>query len=214
MTESNPEKTRWWIRLFAHPYWMTAAAVLLLLTAILLPYAWRFYRTQQLVRAIEANGGRVGYEAFGPEWIYSNFDSTWTRFLAVPTVVELRGEKLDESEFKTVLVPLNELHGLKWLLIYNSSISKTAFAQLEHFEDLEGLLISDDLVDDDALIPIGSLSNLKALVLSHTQITDDGLQHLYGLKNLSHLSVENTGVTEQGLEKLQQRLPSLEISDD
>jgi len=214
MTESNPEKTRWWIRLFEHPYWLTTVAFVMLWIAIVLPFAWRVHRTEQLVRAIEANGGSVNLVNIGPEWIHTHLSDSLRKPFIVPSGVVILSNEMDDAEFCEYVIPLNEIHGVSALSFTSSAITKTSLEELDRFQDLLFLVILNPDLDDDTLRKIGQLEKLLALTLSHSQITDNGLQHLYGLKNLSHLSVENTGVTEQGLEKLQQRLPSLEISDD
>lgn len=201
MNDDTP-KTRLWKRLLHRPGWLIALAVCLLLSAVLVPFGWRYYRTRQLVAGIEAHGGSVGFKQGGPQWLRSIVGGDWMTPLDVPNLIRptlpelenygpnaLPFEKLNEDEFFAYVVPLNEMYGWKSIEIFADELSARSFEELSSFDDLE------------------------VLDIYGTSVTDDALRHLYGLKNLKSLVLTNTKVTIEGISELQRHLPHLSITN-
>lgn len=217
MSETPATKKTWRERLLSHPGWLTVLAVVLLLSAILFPYGWRYYRTPQLVAEIEARGGKV-------RWIIGD------RLMMIPWFgipIRVRGPgganeqaavfvqegNFDDLAFHDFVIPLSELHRIVDLDLGDLLTTKS-YETLPRFQNLKILTIQGIQFDNESLKHLRTLTKLRSLALDGTSVTDAGLKHLYGLKHLEALFVSNTDVTEQGLEELQRRLPKLEVYDD
>ena len=213
MNDETP-KPRWGTRLLHRPGWLIALAVCLLLSAVLVPFGWRYYRTQQLVAGIEAHGGFVLFEGDSPVEFLLDLNDSWQSCFKQSVQVHVGEGTFDDRYFREFLIPLNELHELTVLSVGTSEISKSRIAEWNQFQKLYLLSISGDNVDDEFLRQIGLLPNLRFLALDNSQVTDEGLRHLSGLKNLTELSLSNTDVTDEGVSELQRHLPGLDVSDD
>ncbi|QDU46355.1 hypothetical protein Mal52_48740 [Symmachiella dynata] len=228
MNDETP-KTRLWKRLLHRPGWLIALAVCLLLSAVLVPFGWRYYRTWQLVAGIEAHGGRVGFNQGGPQWLRDVVGDEWMKPFDAPeqvswkkprtsgawTLPSISGvgsgppkEKLTDAVFIRYVVPLDDLHGIRTVVIDRSNLTHRSFKELAQFEHLEVLSLSDKAFDDEALGHFSMSFNLQKLFLSGTSISDEGLQHLYWLENLKVVSLYDTNVTSQAEWRLQRRLSS------
>ncbi|QDT50699.1 hypothetical protein Pan258_47790 [Symmachiella dynata] len=228
MNDETP-KTRWWKRLLHRPGWLIALAVCLLLSAALVPFGWRHYRTRQLVAGIEAHGGSVEFKQGGSQWLRdivgnewmkpfdAPYEVSWRRFRlsGVRTLPSLSGvgsgppkEKLTDAVFIRYVVPLDDLHGIRTVVIDRSNLTHRSFKELAQFEHLEVLSLSDKAFDDEALGHFSMSFNLQKLFLSGTSISDKGLQHLHWLENLKVVSLYDTNVTSQAEWRLQRRLSS------
>ncbi|TWU14344.1 Leucine Rich repeats (2 copies) [Symmachiella macrocystis] len=226
MNDETP-KPRWWTRLLHRPGWLAVLAVCLLLSAVLVPFGWRYYRVQQLVAGIEACGGGVGFELGGPTWLRNIVGDEWMKPFDIPSELLCQlpapisagrawykvGE-FDDEEFLAYVVPLNHLYGFKRVGICNSQMTNRSFKALAHFDDLEQIGLGSKAFNDDALAHLANARKLRSLDLSGTSVTDEGLQHLQGLKDLESLSLSNTDVTDEGVSELQRHLPGLDVSDD
>ena len=222
----NTPKTRLWKRLLRRPGWLIALAVCLLLLAVLVPYGWRYYRTRQLVAGIEAHGGSVGFNQGGPQWLRDIVGDEWMKPFDAPDQVSWRKsrkmslpslsgvgsgpskEKLTDAVFIRYVVPLDDLHGIKTVLVDRSNLTHRSFEELAQFEHLEVLSLSDKAFDDEALGHFSMSFKLQKLFLSGTTISDAGLRHLYWLENLEMVSLYDTNVTSQAEWRLQRRLSS------
>ncbi len=214
----EPPKPRWWTRLLRRPFWLTALAVCLLLSALLGPFGWRYYRTRQLVAGIEAHGGRVGCIRGGPQWLRDMVGHEWMKPFDVPYEVSWSTslfswgspivgasaivnvgppkKKLTDNVFSSYVAPLDDLYGLTTVIIIDSDLTERSFERLAQFEQLEVLSLRDKAFDDEALSHFATSFRLKTLALSGTSISDEGLRHLYGLEDLEELSLYDTHVTQ------------------
>ncbi|QDU46356.1 Leucine Rich repeats (2 copies) [Symmachiella dynata] len=231
--DTQSPKPRWWTRLLHRPGWLIALAVCLLLTAVLVPFGWRYYRTQQLVAGIEACGGAVNFELGGPTWLRNIVGDEWMKPFDAPNHVSsfrlvfdastpsqsrnsswTPRETLGDDQFLDYILPLNDLVGIKSLELTENDLTQLSFEKLGQFEQLEVLVLWDKAFDDDALSHFSKSYKLRSLDLSGTSVTDEGLRHLSGLKDLTDLSLSNTDVTDEGVSELQRHLPGLDVSDD
>ncbi len=224
----EPPKPRWWTRLLRRPFWLTALAVCLLLSALLGPFGWRYYRTRQLVAGIEAHGGRVGFKPGGPQWLRDAAGDEWMEPFAVPTeIVSPRFSGLssgpdpiawtvhsEDFDFFTSVVAINDIHAIKSLTCIAFEIDYNKREQVALFEHLEHLNIAGSDFDDAVAAQVSKLSALQRLTLTSTSLTDEGLRHFHGLKHLQLLILGDTEITRQGIQDLKRHLPKLEIYTD
>ncbi len=189
MNDETP-KTRLWKRLLHRPGWLIALAVCLLLSAVLVPFGWRYYRTQQLVAGIEAHGGSVEFKQGGSQWLRDIVGNEWMKPFDAPyevswrrfrlsgawTLPSLSGvksgppkEKLTDAVFIRYVVPLDDLHGIRTIVaIDGNNLTLWSFKELSHFVHLEVLSLSDKAFDDEALGHFSMSFNLQKLYLSGT----------------------------------------------
>lgn len=184
MNDETP-KPRWWTRLLHRPGWLAVLAVCLLLAAVLVPFGWRHYRTQQLIAGIESCGGAVEFERGGPTWLRNIVGDEWMKpfdipnelLCQLPSPISAGGPfhkegVFDDAGFLTNVVPLNNLYGLKRVALCRHQMTNRSFKALLQFEDLEALLITGKSFDDEALGYLSPASKLRSLSLDRTSVTD------------------------------------------
>lgn len=202
MNDETPKKPRWWTRLLHRPGWLAVLAVSLLLAAVLVPFGWRYYRTQQLVAGIEACGGGVGFEPGGPTWLRNIVGDEWMKPLDIPNELYCQLPSpisaggpfhkvgvFDDAGFLTNVVPLNNLYGLKRVALCRQQMTHRSFKAFLQFEDLEALLITGKSFDGEALGYLSPASKLRSLSLGGTSVTDKEVLELQ--RRLPALKVSN-----------------------
>ncbi len=100
------------------------------------------------------------------------------------------------------LVHLEEMVGLKELVLDDAQVTDAGLAHLRGMARLEFLGLDRAQVTDAGLVHLEGMSRLQFLNLRGTRVTDSGLAHLKGLKNLHSLNLVGTGVTDAGLMQL------------
>lgn len=125
-------------------------------------------------------------------------------------------ENLDLSNTRITSAGLShlvELTNLKCLSLWNTRVDDTGLQHLEHLKNLRQLILDGTQVTDAGIKHLEHLNELHEwLGLVDTEVTDAGLEHLVAFTKLKHLNLRRTKVTEDGVRKLQESLPTTDIS--
>ncbi len=170
-----------------------------------------------LIARIEAQGGGVWFERWGPRW-FDLFGAdryrrriVGAKLCAGDTGI---GEEIDEGVDEGVdeiLRPLADLPGLTFLLLECNEVGPTMAAALSGMKQLRFLRLKGDL-SDESVVPLSGLTGLQVLDLHGTRVTDGGLANLAGLENLEALDLADTVVLGHGLGHLA-KLEKLRVLD-
>ena len=109
------------------------------------------------------------------------------------------------------LVHLRGLTQLQDMWLENTQVTDAGLVHLDGLSRLQMLMLRYADVTDAGLAHLKELNQLRTLGLDKTQITDAGLVQLYGLNQLVWVDLSGTKVTDQGVKKLQQALPNCQI---
>jgi hypothetical protein len=123
-------------------------------------------------------------------------------------ILILRGDSFTDAG----LEHLKGLTKLGRLDVESKNITDAGLEHLKGLTDLQSLTLNSNRITDAGLEHVKRLIHLRRSFLTRTHVTDAGLQHLKGLSQLQTLNLEATDVTDAGVARLQQSLPSCEIS--
>lgn len=174
-----------------------------------------YQRERRVARQIEAAGGMVEWQYFGP--YFASFDVagvcplfnrvTDVDFLEcdIPAgllqimrkLTRLRSlgaiaTQIGDAELEHVL----QLPGLVTLVLDQTRITDAGLEQLAERTSLETLSLGGTQVSDAGLVHLARLTNLRSLSLYATQITDPGFSNLSSLVNLERLDLGETAITD------------------
>lgn len=208
---------RWWLAV------ALSLAVLLVTTAVLLPYLQRAWAVHELRSA--------GYviltrKSSLPEWARAVAGDRFDRPFSVMThrasvrphlwsmrhIGPLEDVVLIVEPGVTDVFRLQpELRGLG---LIEGEITPEMMDGIASLPDLESVALEDCRIDAATLRGLSRLPRLKHLSLAGTPLDPDCLEALAGLRSLEVLALERTGAPESEVQKLQDALPHVQITDD
>lgn len=150
-------------------------------------WAARAERQRRAVAAVEAFGGNVLY--------------------AVP-----EDREAIPKTFLRRWLPRDYLGEVGRANLSNTAVTDAGLDNLRALKGLRQVYLDGTQITDAGLVHLEGLRGLQVLSLEFTQVTDAALLHLRGLTGLRILYLDETGVTDAGLARLQQSLPSCNLS--
>ncbi|MHC4401521.1 MAG: hypothetical protein ACYTG0_17755 [Planctomycetota bacterium] len=199
--ETTKPKSRWLP-------WLVVLGMFIVL--VVLPFgiwlgvqSYRASRFRQAVEAIEAMGGRVGWDR-GPEWLHSLFGEYFC--VRAPRVTYPRGAS-DEA-----LVHLGDLRGAETLDLIGTQVTDAGLAEVARLRGLETLALAGAPITDTGVAQLPTLEQLSTLYLDYTAVTDKGLQALARLPALDELSLVDTHVTKGGASRFATARPDVSLT--
>ena len=206
--------------------WLVVAlslALLLVLTALLLPYvrrAWAFRNLRSAGFVLLTDKASL------PEWARRLTADALDRPVSVMTdrvsvrdhlasfrhIGPLDDVSLVAEPGVTAVFPLQPK--LRGISLVNGEITPEIMAALAGLPDLEVVGLEDCRIDAPTLGGLSRLPKLKHLSLAGTPLDAECVAALSELRSLDILALERTGAPESDVQKLQDALPHIQITDD
>ena len=196
-TPPKPRRSRW-------RYFVAGTTCLLLmlgLTRLMYP-AWR---SQQIIRELNARGFEVVYDFafydYIPEWAYCDWFPEF-----IQSVQIVGKEKSGDNDLRLI----SELFSLTYsdlqnsaeckLTLTNSDVTDDGLACLRRLPQITMLVVRSHWITDGGVAHLAGLTRLRILTLHDSQITDAGVAYLGQLNSLMALHLHSPHVTDAALE--------------
>jgi hypothetical protein len=184
-----------------HWGWFLMLTGVLVLTTLGVSFWWPYHREQDVIRRVEALGGRVEISTDAPRWLRKYLDRERCHFMKVfdrVWLVDLDGTSVDDSDL-TCLSGLADPFGLS---LRGTRITDAGLEQLGRMPNVATLFLEGTAVSDVGMERVSRLKNLMMLSLDHTRVTERGLVHVARLSTLIELSLNHTPTNDMGLRQL------------
>jgi hypothetical protein len=231
-----PARREFLTRAVAVPHWgwFLLLTGVLVFTTLGVSVWWPYHREQDVIRRVEALGGRVEVDSIAPWWLRKHLDKERFQCMGVfdrVWLVKLDRTSVDDSDLTSLsgladpfglslretritdagLEHLGRMPNVVTLFLEGTAISDAGMERVSRLTNLIMLSLDHTRVTERGLVHVAHLSTLIELSLNHTHTNDMGLRQLAGMSGLRLVEVRDTDVTDAGVAELKRALPHLGI---